>query len=105
MMCEISTKIVVKNRTYENTFRESIPLEEEGLSRADLDPEGVLILCEECGKNVYPLDWVEKTISHGRIHPDLLDLDDHWCVRCLGSTKRLVNHIDCDFCNKLKNKK
>lgn len=105
MLCEIITEIKVKTRTYENTFNEPVPLEEEGLSRKDVDPEDIVILCEECSQNVYPMDWVQKEISHGKIHVVTLSVNENECVRCLSSTRRVVNPNECEFCLKKENKK
>lgn len=104
MLCEVIIEIRVKHRTYENTFKEAVPLEEEGMCREDLDPEGIIILCEDCGKRIYPLDWVRKDVSHGKVHLDTLSVNETECVRCLASTRKLLKKEDCIHCKSLSNK-
>lgn len=43
-MCEVIIIVKIKNRSYQNTFGEPVPVEDEGLSREELDPEGTLTL-------------------------------------------------------------
>lgn len=101
-LCEIIIEISIRIRTYENTFKEPVPLEEEGLSREDVDPEGIVLLCSDCGKNVYPLDWISKMERHGKVDVDTLVLMEQECVRCFASTRRVVDMNECDICNKKK---
>lgn len=80
-------------------------MEEEGLSQEDIDPEGEVILCGECGAEVYPMDWIQKEIIHGRVTADTICIAEQVCVRCFGSTKKLINQRDCEYCNQVLKKK
>lgn len=104
MFCIITKIIKLSVRTYENSFRERIPLEDEGLTRWDpIDPEGVVEICESCSDAVYPMDWIKKEVKHEETEEIPLFLTEPYCIRCLGSLRTIIEKVKCTIC-KLENK-
>lgn len=99
MHCSTITYIIIRVRTYENSFKEPCPIEEEGLSRADLHPEKKVILCMKCAEGIYPLDWLTKKDEHVSVGKEIpLYLQDLMCVRCLGSVMKIEDSKYCEKC-------
>ncbi|CAG9773475.1 unnamed protein product [Ceutorhynchus assimilis] len=100
-LCQLTKYIRVFVRTYENTFQESCPNNEEGLSFDSQEEyeNGIVELCFECAKPVYPLDRLEKIDLHKTIEENEKPTYSEWfCIECENEMVTFVKPDECEFC-------
>ncbi|CAG9773494.1 unnamed protein product [Ceutorhynchus assimilis] len=101
-LCRVTQFIKLFVRTYGNTFNETCPNNEEGLSYEEYR-DGIVELCFECAKPVYPLDQLEKIDQHKIIEKDeKIGNSELFCVECDRDLLRFVKPDECEFCTKNK---